>query len=193
MQEIVSLKAEWAPCAASSDLLWHHLLSDQLPCPAGKWTTREGNEPCLGGILEVRTQWHHPSLTAATCTGDQHIKRAGTGISPSQYTVWEALYHRYSDTDHRITPADCTGTGSEVMHGTEPEEWQERSLHVLHPPGLHPEEKRQAERQKDTFLFFRVCLKVSSLFSKQNRANPSIWESEQRQQSQIKHFPLSTF
>lgn len=75
----------------------------------------------------------------------------------------------------------------------QPEEWQERSLHVLHPTGLQPETKRQVERQKDTFPFFRVCLKVSSLFSKQNRANPSIRESEQRQQSQIKHFPLSIF
>lgn len=75
----------------------------------------------------------------------------------------------------------------------QPEEWQERSLHVLHPTGLHPEIKRQVERQKDTSPFFRVCLKFSSLFSKQNRANPSIWESEQKQQSQIKHFPLRIF
>lgn len=175
VQEVVSLKTQWAPCAASSDLLQDQLLSDLLPCPADKRTMREGNGPSLGGILEVCTQWHRSSLTADTRIGDRHIYRSRHG--------------------HQLVsfPQITRQTGPYVMHETEPEAWQQRQLHVLHLTGLHPEKKTQVEREKDTFRFFRVCLKFSSLLSSQNRANPSIWESEQRQQSHIKHFPLTIF
>lgn len=156
MQELVSLKTQWAPCATSSDLFQDQLLSDQLLCPADKWTTREGNGASLGGILEVWTQWHRSSLTAATSIGDRHVYRSRHG--------------------HQLVsfPHITRQTRPYVMHETEPEAWQQRQLHVLHLTDLHPEKKTQVEREKDKFRFFRVCLKFSSLLSRQNRANPSI-------------------
>lgn len=65
---------------------------------------REGNEPSFEGIREVRTQWHHSSLTAATSLGDRHIDKSRDGHQPESFL--------------QVTRQ----TGSHVMRKTEPEE-----------------------------------------------------------------------